>query len=161
MAGCRRRLTALTVSMCGIGDASMLAVARLTRLQASISFSWSCATTFFVCICCASHGSSVRCSAKNGSWVTLQVLDLSQNAELGDLGVRAARAAVRADVAQPQRRIAGASYTSFSHQLPADSSYLRAVLCAIHPNMLAGFEDHMQLGTASCIQAAEMRTLDR
>jgi hypothetical protein len=27
------RLTALTVSMCGIGDASMLAVARLTRLQ--------------------------------------------------------------------------------------------------------------------------------
>ena len=28
-----RRLTALTVSMCGISDASMLAVAHLTRLQ--------------------------------------------------------------------------------------------------------------------------------
>ena len=31
-----RRLTALTVSMCGISDASMLAVAHLTRLQVRV-----------------------------------------------------------------------------------------------------------------------------
>lgn len=44
------RLTALTVSMCGIGDASMLAVAQLTRLQVSLNrMSMPCSQLSIVC----------------------------------------------------------------------------------------------------------------